>query len=126
MISCEKARHIALQLPGTEEKDHWGRPSFRVRKKIYATLWPNEKRAVVRATLGDQTALVDWRPETFSVVPRWGNYGWTFVELTKVDESTFRDVLTAAWRTVVSKQVAADHGAAKPPKSLSRRTQRRS
>ena len=31
-------RKLALALPGTEEQDHHGRPSFRIEGKIFATL----------------------------------------------------------------------------------------
>jgi hypothetical protein len=34
MISVEEVRTFALSLPGSEEIEHWGKPSFRIRNKI--------------------------------------------------------------------------------------------
>lgn len=33
-----EARAFALALPGAEEADHWGNPSFRVGGRIFATV----------------------------------------------------------------------------------------
>jgi hypothetical protein len=110
VISVGKAREIALALPGTTEEDHHGRPSFRVRKKIYATLWAKEKRVVIKAAPLDQAALVEWHPKIFSPVPGWGGQGWTFVDLATVPEKLFREVLLAAWRGVAPKRLVTDYG----------------
>jgi hypothetical protein len=106
MISCERAREIALALAEVQEKDHRGRPSFCVRDKIFATLWLDERRAVIKATILDQAAFVESNPEVFSIVPGWGKQGWTFVHLDHVNERSFRDVLAAAWRHVAPKSIA--------------------
>jgi hypothetical protein len=39
MVTAADARRLALSLPGAAERDHHGRPSFRVNRKIFATLW---------------------------------------------------------------------------------------
>jgi hypothetical protein len=82
-----------------------------VRKKIYATLWAKEKRLVIKATPIDQAALVEWHPKIFSAVPGWGGQGWTFVELAKVPEKLFREVLVTAWRGVAPKRVVTEYDA---------------
>lgn len=38
-MTSSQARKLALALPGAVERDHHGRPSFRVGGKIFATLW---------------------------------------------------------------------------------------
>ena len=59
MISPNDVRTIALSLPESEEKDHWDRRSFRTRKRIFATLQPEEWQAVLKLPLDDQQAMVD-------------------------------------------------------------------
>ena len=39
MITTERARKLALELSEAREQDHHGRPSFRVRGRIFHTLW---------------------------------------------------------------------------------------
>jgi hypothetical protein len=57
MISPDEARALALALPGAEERDHHGRPSFRVRGKIFATLWEAEQLNVMLDADGILTAV---------------------------------------------------------------------
>lgn len=102
VATCEQARTIARALPGVEEKDHFGRPSFRVGGKIFATLWPKEKRAVLKLPADHQTMLFEAQPEAFSPA-HWGRIVWTFVELPKVDRQQLDGLLTAAWRGVAPK-----------------------
>jgi hypothetical protein len=39
MLTADDARRLALALPDAVEQDHHGRPSFRVFKRIFATMW---------------------------------------------------------------------------------------
>lgn len=97
-----------MALPEAEEKDHFGRPSFRVRGKIYAQLaLPGavEQRAVLKLALADQTALILSAPEVFSAVPQWGMHGWTYVRLDGVDRLSFGHLLRQAWMGVAPKKL---------------------
>jgi hypothetical protein len=106
VLEIETARKLALSLPEAEEHDHWGRPSFRLRKKIFCTLWPKEKRAVLKLSPADQSLFAEYNPETFYPIPNaWGKQGWTFVELKKVKKSMFADALNLAWQGVAPKSL---------------------
>ena len=106
MLSDDQVRRLALALPETEEQDHRGRPSFRVGNKIFATLWPDERQAVVKLTIADQTALVSMDPKTFSMGP-WRHQGWTFVNLVKVTEEDIAELLEMAWRQLAPQRAIA-------------------
>jgi hypothetical protein len=54
MVDLETARNYCLKLPEAEEYDHFGKPAYRVKKKIFATLWLEEKRAVMKLSPADQ------------------------------------------------------------------------
>lgn len=56
MTSLEQARQLALALPETVERDHHGRPSFRVAEKIFATLWDESHMNVMLDEPGIKTA----------------------------------------------------------------------
>lgn len=47
MTTLQQARALALALPGAEERDHHGRPSFRVGGRIFATLWDQQHMNVM-------------------------------------------------------------------------------
>ena len=81
-----------------------GHPDFRVRGKIFATLWPDRDRAVVKLEPEHQAVLADAEPTIFApAAGAWGQKGWTNVALGAADELTFRSVITAAWRNVAPK-----------------------
>ena len=105
MIDIETARQIALSLPGTLEKDHFGMPSFRVNNRIFSTLWVKEHRMMVKLSLVDQSVFNSFDPAIFYPVPnKWGLKGATFVELDKVRRDMLEDALNLAWRGVVEKK----------------------
>jgi hypothetical protein len=113
MISWRAARALAMALPETEEKDHFGSPAYRIRNKIFAQLsspGDTNARGLVKLSPADQEALALLDPGTFLPAPHWGRYGWTYVELASIDESTYRDLLDKSWRNVAPKQLAAAQG----------------
>jgi len=104
MLSIETARQMALALPGTIEKDHFGMPSFRANNKIYATLWVPQNRMMVKLRPIDQSVFNSFDPSVFYPVPnKWGLKGATFVELEKVRPEMLQDALNLAYDGVIGK-----------------------
>lgn len=96
MVSLAQARALALGLPDAEERDHHGRPSFRVDRKIFATLWDEEHMNVMVDEDGVRTA-VDLHPETCAEV-WWGKrLAAVRVTLPDADASVLADLLADAW-----------------------------
>ncbi len=97
---------IALALPHVTEKSHMGHPDFRVGGKIFATLWPVEKRAVVKLTPGDQALRLDMEPDVFYPANgAWGKSGWTNIMLERAEESSVASALQAAWLCVAPQKL---------------------
>jgi hypothetical protein len=96
MLSTEQARQIALALPGTVEQDHHGRPSFRVAKRIYATLWDEQHMNVMLDEPGILTAVAE-HPDVCSEV-WWGKrLAATRVDLQVADVALLEELLEDAW-----------------------------
>ena len=96
VISVEDARRLALSLEGTVEQDHHGRPSFRVRGRIFATLWDAEHLNVMVDEPGIHTA-VEGHPEMCSEV-WWGKrLAAVRVDLGSAGEELVAELLTDAW-----------------------------
>jgi hypothetical protein len=92
-------RRLALALPEATEAAHMEHPDFRVRNKIFATLWPEEGRGVVMLTSEQQKVVVELKPTVFTPVPGgWGRRGSTNVSLRAADEMSLTSVLLMAWR----------------------------
>ncbi|PSJ50779.1 MmcQ/YjbR family DNA-binding protein [Kumtagia ephedrae] len=94
----EEFRRIALDLPEAEEKAHFGKPDFRVRNRIFATLPPGG-RVVFKLTPEEQTVVTEAEPGIFRPVKGgWGRQGWTEADLAAADETTMRSACRMAWR----------------------------
>lgn len=105
MVDLETARQIALSLPGAYEQDHFGIPSFRANKRIFATLWIHQNRMMVKLPSIHQSAFHSFNPEIFFPVPnKYGEHGATLVELSKVEKEMLTDAISLAWETVTTKK----------------------
>src|SRR5687767_14572175 len=98
-VTAQEFRRIALALEGAWEGAHMGHPDFRIDKRIFATLHPDNKCGMVRLTPDQQAAFIEDHPKAFSPeAGAWGRSGCTRVVLTAIDEDTLGDALTLAWR----------------------------
>lgn len=95
-VSTDEARSLALSLPGVVELDHHGRPSFRIRGKIIATL-RDEGRMNVMLDEGGILTAVDAAPEACEKV-RWGKrLAAVAVILARTDREFLAELLEDAW-----------------------------
>jgi hypothetical protein len=96
VITTEQARASALALPDAGEQDHHGRPSFRVGRKIFATLWTAEQMNVMLDEDGIRTAVAE-HPEVCSEV-WWGKrLAAVRVQLTRAAPQLLAELLADAW-----------------------------
>ena len=96
MSSVDQARRLALALPGTVERDHHGRPSFRVDGRIFATLWDPAHINVMIDEPGIHT-YVQRDPGAYAEV-WWGKrLAAVRVALTLVGERELGELLADAW-----------------------------
>lgn len=102
----EDVRALALLLPEVTEGAHMGNADFRVGRRIFATLWSEEERVVVKLTSEAQAAMVEAEPDVFApITGSWGARGWTNVDLFSAEDETLRSALLAAWKTVAPPQL---------------------
>lgn len=107
MVSLETVRRLALSFPEAEEKPHFEKASFRVKKKIFATLAEKEKLVMVKLSLVDQSVFCAYDKTIIYPVPGgWGKQGATYIELKKVRKKMFEDALTTAYCEVAPEKLA--------------------
>ena len=106
VLDARQARELALALPGTNEQDHHGRPSFRVAGKIFATLWDAEHMNVMADEPGIHTA-VQARPDACAEV-WWGKrLAAVRVTLATADRDLLSELLADAWEGKAPARVRA-------------------
>ena len=107
MVSIEIFRLLALDFAEVCESPHFEKASFRVNKKIFATLDTRNKKAVVKLSAVDQSVFCAFDKSIIYPVPgKWGLQGWTMIELNKVGKNMLKDALTTAYCTIASKRLA--------------------
>ncbi len=103
MISIETLRELALCLPESTEEPHFEKTSFRIKKKIFATLDLKKHLLCVKFTEMEQSVFA-YDPEIIYPVPNaWGKQGWTYIDLKKVKKTVLKDALKAAYDNVSKK-----------------------
>jgi hypothetical protein len=97
-------RRIALSLTDAIEASHMGHPDFRVANKIFASLHPDLKSAMVKLTPDQQKTFIAAAPKSFaSESGAWGRSGCTRVHLAQINEDQLGEALTLAWQNIVAK-----------------------
>ncbi|KIU29812.1 hypothetical protein SR39_22415 [Methylobacterium radiotolerans] len=104
----DDVRILALMLPEAVAGAHSGNPDFRVGGRVFATLWVEEARVVLRLAPADQAALCEAEPDLFAPLDgAWGRRGWTNLDLDLCPEETLRAALLGAWRMTAPAELRA-------------------
>ena len=98
-MTANQFRRIALGMSGAVEGSHMDHPDFRANGRIFATLYPDNARGMVKLTPGQQQDFINADPDTFEPASgAWGRQGCTTVRLSKADEATVGEAMTLAWQ----------------------------
>ena len=107
---------IALSMPEATEGAHMGHPDFRVKGKIFATLFRREDIdwGMVKLKPGQQREFIEAKPGVFQPVKGgWGRQGCTKVSTEAVDKadlSALRNAMFAAWCNTAPKRLVEELG----------------
>ncbi len=107
-MTIESFKKLAIAFPEVEVAPHFEKISFRVRKKIFATLDVANKRVCMKLSEVDQSVFSTKDKAIVYPVPnKWGKAGWTFFELSKVNKNLCMDALQTAYSEVAPKSLAS-------------------
>lgn len=109
MITTDQAREIALSMPEAEEGQHMDHPDFRVRKKIFMTIWPSESRAVIFVDPNHVESIQGSDPKRFSLNGWSKKYGALNVHLEHIGKNRFKEITIASWKRKAPKSLVAKH-----------------
>ena len=94
-------RKLALSFPEAVEAPHFEKASFRVAKRIFATLSATDHQACVKLSEIDQSVFCAFDKAVIFPVPnKWGKQGWTLINLKSVKKAMLLDALAAAYCSV--------------------------
>ncbi|MBM9592146.1 MmcQ/YjbR family DNA-binding protein [Leptospira sp. 201903075] len=106
MISIETIRNLAFTLPEVEEMPHFEKTSFRIKNKIFATVDRENHIATFKFSKDDQEFFSSAsNGSVYAIDNRWGQKGWTHVELKSIDKSIFKDMMQIAYCEIAPKKL---------------------
>lgn len=110
MIHLNSFRTLALSFPETIEEPHFEKISFRVRRKIFATVDPVNRLACLKLSAIDQDVFTSVDGTIiYPVGNQWGKQGWTLFEMRKVKKDIIAHALRCAYGEVAPKKLAAPY-----------------
>lgn len=105
-MTSKQFQQRAQAFAESTEEPHFEKTSFRVRKKIFATLAPEKAEAVLKLPLVEQAVFTEAGGGAIYPVPnKWGQQGWTVVELKTVKSDLLNEALACAYRCVAPKSL---------------------
>ena len=109
MATAEDVRRIALSLPETDEHaSYGGRPSFRVRKKGFASIHDDgETCGIWVESLEEKQALLASDGRKFYSTTHHDGYATVLVRYAEVSVDELRELITDAWRLKAPTRVVA-------------------
>ena len=119
MPTANDVRKTAMALDGVSEVDHFGRPSWRTKKRIFAVMRPDG----LYLNLDDErkTFLFEAAPDVF-VKYMWGKTANVIVQIDKISKRELEALIREAWQRNAPQPKASKTGnKAAAKKSVSRR-----
>ena len=105
-MTANQFRRIALGMSGAVEGSHMDHPDFRANGRIFATIYPDNQRGMVKLPPEQQQEFISADPDAFEpAAGAWGRQGCTTVRLSAADEATVGEAMTLAWQATI-KQAA--------------------
>lgn len=96
MAAAAEVRKLALSLPGVTEVDHFGRPSFRTKKRIFAVIRPDG--LFLHLPEERKEFLFEAAPDVF-VKYMWGKTANVIVQLGKIGKRELEGLIREAYET---------------------------
>jgi hypothetical protein len=96
MPTAQEIRKSALALEGVTEVDHFGRPSFRTKKRIFAVVRPDG--LYLHLPEERKEFLFEADPKTF-VKFMWGKRSNVIVDLKRIKQRELEALIREAWET---------------------------
>lgn len=115
MTNLEMIRRFATALPEVEEKSHFGRPGFRIRDKLFASVHNDGDHGsiIVNVDRTDADAAMRNFPDALEEV--WRTHGGKRifvglrVNLGAASREQCGELIELAWRSKAPKQLVAEH-----------------
>ncbi|MCB2106865.1 MAG: MmcQ/YjbR family DNA-binding protein [Rhodobacteraceae bacterium] len=97
-VTPGQLRKMFDALPGVVEGPCYGTPGFRVKGKLIARLWEDNKTLVVRIDPTERDVLIDVEPAVYFLTDHYRGHPWILINLKKIKAADLKRRLETAWR----------------------------
>ncbi|MBS0470107.1 MAG: MmcQ/YjbR family DNA-binding protein [Proteobacteria bacterium] len=110
-------KKIALSFPGALEASSYGQPAFKIEKKFFTRLRPEDDSIVwIVDSIDERDALLEMDPKTYFITDHYKNYPSVLVRLSRLNEAMLRKLLERRWRAIAPKKLIDARGGAPRPR----------
>jgi hypothetical protein len=109
MMSVEEVRTFALSLPESMEIEHWGKPSFRIRNKVFAVIQEDGVSLDVKTVGEDRLIYTTMDSKVYSIPRSFSNMNYMIVNLDLVNSEELRGLLIKAWSSIAPKKLVKEY-----------------
>ena len=116
MITHDDVRRIALELPGSFERESYGgRPSWRTKARLFAWIRADPEALVLWVDSEEEKAgLISSEPDKFFTTSHYDGHPIVLVRLEAVDPDEAEELIIESWRQRATKTAVkrwdAEHG----------------
>ncbi|MBW8198482.1 MmcQ/YjbR family DNA-binding protein [Flagellimonas abyssi] len=96
---------IILDFPEITVEPHFEKISFRVKNKIFATYDEKNNRVTVKLSECEQDKFSSLDSQIYPVDNKWGKQGWTFIDLSEVNQDLLTKILIVAYCEVAPRKL---------------------
>ena len=111
MLTIHNTRTYILSLPESQEIEHWGKPSFRVRNKIFAIFQEDGITLTVKVSREDIDIYTQIDPQIYHVPTTFTNMNYMHINMQMVDPEEAKLLLLKAWKLVAPKKLIKEYEA---------------
>lgn len=105
LININELQKYLLALPDSEEGDHWGKRSYRIKNKIFAIIQNDGVTLTIKTMGEDRSIYTSMDPKTFSIPEAYSNLSYMHVNLHTVNIDELKGLIYKAWKSVAPKKL---------------------
>jgi len=106
MVDLEQAHTLLVSMPDAVEEAHFDKPAYKIKGKIFATFNIENKWVTLKLTPEQQNILCE-DPAFYPIPNKWGQMGWTHVDLNQVKKTHFAEAVDLAYQNIISQKKKA-------------------
>jgi hypothetical protein len=112
MADWDTVRDIAARFPGAEEYTTYGKPAFRVGKKLFVWMSPSreaEGALALRVDPDEKPLLVESSPDVYFETPHYHGHPIVLVHLGAIANDELAERIEDAWLLRAPKRLLAEY-----------------